>query len=104
MRDKIKEILSAKKEAGQGAYLWLHDSGDCILGESEDSHHGAFEDLCAGPHVPSTGWLGAFKVMSVAGAYWHGDQTSDRLTRLAGYRALAADWRRAHNADLLGKP
>ena len=44
----------------------------------------AFEDLCAGPHVPSTGKLAAFKVMSVAGAYWHGDQTSDQLTRVYG--------------------
>ena len=44
----------------------------------------AWEDLCAGPHVPSTGVLGAFKVMSVAGAYWHGDQASDRLTRVYG--------------------
>ncbi len=51
---------------------------------STGGHNGAFEDLCAGPHVPSTGWLGAFKVMSVAGAYWHGDQTSDRLTRVYG--------------------
>ncbi|MFW5750036.1 MAG: threonine--tRNA ligase [Planctomycetota bacterium] len=45
---------------------------------------GAFEDLCAGPHVPSTGWLAHFKIMSVAGAYWHGDQTSDQLTRIYG--------------------
>ncbi len=44
----------------------------------------AWEDLCAGPHVPATGVLGAFKVMSVAGAYWHGDQTSDQLTRIYG--------------------
>ncbi|MBL8753768.1 MAG: threonine--tRNA ligase [Planctomycetes bacterium] len=43
-----------------------------------------WEDLCAGPHVPSTGWLKASKVMSVAGAYWHGDQTSDQLTRIYG--------------------
>jgi len=43
-----------------------------------------WEDLCAGPHVPHTGWLGAFKVMSLAGAYWHGDQTSDQLTRIYG--------------------
>jgi threonyl-tRNA synthetase len=43
-----------------------------------------WEDLCAGPHVPSTGVLGAFKVMSVAGAYWHGDQASDQLTRVYG--------------------
>ncbi|TVR07608.1 MAG: threonine--tRNA ligase [Planctomycetota bacterium] len=44
----------------------------------------AWEDLCAGPHVPRTGVLKAFKVMSVAGAYWHGDQQSDQLTRIYG--------------------
>jgi threonyl-tRNA synthetase len=43
-----------------------------------------WEDLCAGPHVPHTGFLAAFKVMSVAGAYWHGDQNSDQLTRVYG--------------------
>jgi len=43
-----------------------------------------WEDLCAGPHVPSTGKLKAFKVLSVAGAYWHGDQKSDQLTRVYG--------------------
>src|SRR5947209_6840110 len=34
-----------------------------------------WEDLCRGPHVPTTGRVGAIKVMSVAGAYWHGDET-----------------------------
>ncbi len=43
-----------------------------------------WEDLCMGPHVPSTGFLKASKIMSVAGAYWHGDQTSDQLTRIYG--------------------
>ncbi|MEQ1633220.1 MAG: threonine--tRNA ligase [Planctomycetota bacterium] len=43
-----------------------------------------WEDMCAGPHVPSTGWLKASKVMAVAGAYWHGDQNSDQLTRIYG--------------------
>lgn len=43
-----------------------------------------WEDLCAGPHVPSTGCLKAFKITSVAGSYWHGDQNSDQLTRLYG--------------------
>ena len=43
-----------------------------------------WEDLCMGPHVPSTGWLKASKVMAVAGAYWHGDQNSDQLTRIYG--------------------
>lgn len=45
---------------------------------------GAFEDLCSGPHVPSTGFLKAFKVMSVSGAYWRGDANSDSLTRIYG--------------------
>lgn len=45
---------------------------------------GAFEDLCSGPHVPSTGFLKAFKVMSVSGAYWRGDASSDALTRIYG--------------------
>ena len=44
----------------------------------------AWEDLCRGPHVPSTGRIGAAKVMSLASAYWHGDENSDRLTRVYG--------------------
>jgi threonyl-tRNA synthetase len=43
-----------------------------------------FEDLCRGPHVPSTGKIGSFKVMSVAGAYWHGDPTQKMLQRIYG--------------------
>jgi len=43
-----------------------------------------FEDLCRGPHVPSTGKIGSFKVMSVAGAYWHGDANEKMLQRVYG--------------------
>ncbi len=43
-----------------------------------------WEDLCRGPHVPSTGRIGAFKVMNLASSYWHGDENSDRLTRVYG--------------------
>ena len=45
---------------------------------------GDFEDLCRGPHVPSTGRIGAFKVMSLAGAYWRGDASQPQLTRIYG--------------------
>ena len=48
------------------------------------SHGDAFEDLCRGPHVPSTGKVGSFKIMSVAGAYWHSDPTQKMLQRLYG--------------------
>ena len=43
-----------------------------------------FEDLCAGPHVPSAGRIGAFKLMSISGAYWHGDASKQQLTRVYG--------------------
>ena len=48
------------------------------------SHGEGFEDLCRGPHVPSTSKVGSFKVMSVAGAYWHGDPTQKMLQRVYG--------------------
>ena len=45
---------------------------------------GAFEDLCRGPHVPSTGKLKFFKLMKVAGAYWRGDHRNEMLQRVYG--------------------
>jgi len=48
------------------------------------SHGDGFEDLCRGPHLPSTGKVVSFKIMSVAGAYWHGDPTQKMLQRIYG--------------------
>jgi len=45
---------------------------------------GRFEDLCRGPHVPSTGKLKHFKLMKVAGAYWRGDHKNEMLQRIYG--------------------
>jgi threonyl-tRNA synthetase len=45
---------------------------------------GDYFDLCRGPHVPSTGRLGAFKLLSVAGAYWRGDEKRPMLQRIYG--------------------
>ena len=45
---------------------------------------GKFEDLCRGPHVPSTGKLKHFKLMKVAGAYWRGDHRNEMLQRVYG--------------------
>ena len=45
---------------------------------------GGFEDLCRGPHVPSTGKLRHFKLMKVAGAYWRGDHRNEMLQRVYG--------------------
>ncbi len=45
---------------------------------------GDFQDLCRGPHIPSTGKLKAFKLLSVAGAYWRGDEKNKMLQRIYG--------------------
>jgi threonyl-tRNA synthetase len=47
-------------------------------------HQGDFVDFCRGPHLPSTGWLKAFKLLSVAGAYWRGDERNPMLQRIYG--------------------
>ena len=55
----------------------------------EDEHisfyrQGDFVDLCAGPHILSTGKVKAFKLLSVAGAYWRGDENNKMLQRIYG--------------------
>lgn len=56
------------------------------LGEAEVSLYqvGDFADLCRGPHLPSTSFIGAFKLLRVAGAYWRGDENNDVLQRIYG--------------------
>ena len=57
---------------------------------------GRFEDLCRGPHVPSTARIGAFKIMQVAGAYHHGDATRRMLQRVYGTTWPSAKELRQH--------
>lgn len=45
---------------------------------------GGFTDLCRGPHLPNTGYIKAIKLLSVAGAYWRGDEKRKQLTRIYG--------------------
>ena len=52
---------------------------------------GWFNDLCRGPHVPSTGKLGHFKLLSVAGAYWRGDEKNKMLQRIYATAFLSKD-------------
>jgi len=46
--------------------------------------NGDFVDLCRGPHLPSTGFIKAFKLLNLAGAYWRGDERNPMLTRIYG--------------------
>jgi len=52
---------------------------------------GAFVDLCRGPHVPDTGWLGAIKVQRIAGVYWRGDARNEQLQRVYGTAWFSQD-------------
>ena len=47
-------------------------------------HSGSFTDLCSGPHIPSTGRIKAIKLLTVAGAYWRGDERNKMLQRIYG--------------------
>jgi threonyl-tRNA synthetase len=58
--------------------------------------NGPFTDLCRGPHAPSTGRIKAFKLTSVAGAYWRGDASRQMLTRVYGTAFLSKDDLAAH--------
>jgi threonyl-tRNA synthetase len=57
---------------------------------------GNFEDLCRGPHVPSTGKLKHFKLMKVAGAYWRGDHRNEMLQRIYGTAWASKDELQQH--------
>ena len=59
-----------------------------IKGEISIYRQGDFFDLCRGPHIPNTNYLKNFKILSLAGAYWHGDVKNKQLTRIYGTSAI----------------
>ncbi len=81
-----KEMTRAEAIAKLGGEKYKTDNVSRATGDvmSFYSSGDGFEDLCRGPHIPSAGKAGAFKIMSVAGAYWHGDSTLKMLQRVYG--------------------
>ncbi len=73
---------------GQGEDYKVELIRDLIAGEGLETvslyRNGPFEDLCRGPHGPSTGRIKAVKLSSLAGAYWRGDESRQMLTRIYG--------------------
>jgi len=79
-RDEAVAHFQAIGEAYKAEIIGSIPAGEDVSLYSE----GAFEDLCRGPHVPSTGKLKHFKLMKVAGAYWRGDHRNEMLQRIYG--------------------
>jgi threonyl-tRNA synthetase len=84
-----RRVLPRDEAVAHFKGLGEHYKAEIIAGIPADQdvslyREGAFEDLCRGPHVPSTGKLKHFKLMKVAGAYWRGDQANEQLQRIYG--------------------
>ena len=77
------DCIAQFQAAGQ-AYKVEHIEQDLEDGSITTYTQGSFTDLCKGPHILSTGIIKAVKLMSVAGAFWRGDDTKDQMQRLYG--------------------
>ncbi|HZW97598.1 MAG TPA: threonine--tRNA ligase [Bacillota bacterium] len=96
MKRIVKEDIPIERYilSREEALKWAHDEGESYKVElisdlPEDAiisfyRQGDFTDLCAGPHLMSTGAIKAFKLTSLAGAYWRGDEKNKMLTRIYG--------------------
>jgi threonyl-tRNA synthetase len=88
--EKVERRVLPRDEAiehfkGLGEHYKAEIIGSIPAGEDVSLYReGGFEDLCRGPHVPSTGRLKHFKLMKVAGAYWRGDHRNEMLQRIYG--------------------
>jgi threonyl-tRNA synthetase len=97
IEDKILELARTKEEfvrkpvSKADAIDYFTEKGDeyklDLIKDLPDGSitfytQGNFTDLCRGPHIPNTGFIKAVKLMSVAGAYWRGDETRKQLTRI----------------------
>ena len=85
------ELLNDLKRAGttvakdlDAAEMGTITDGDAAVDSVSFYTDGDFTDLCRGPHAESTGKVGAFKLMRVAGAYWRGKETNPQMQRLYG--------------------
>ena len=99
VEQKMKELAKQKltftrKEVPKSdALSYFEKKGDPykleLISELEDGDitfytQGSFTDLCKGPHIPHTGHIKAIKLLSIAGAYWRGDEKNKQLTRIYG--------------------
>ncbi|MBQ4032416.1 MAG: TGS domain-containing protein, partial [Paludibacteraceae bacterium] len=84
VREEVSKADAQKMFAERGENYKLELINDLQDGNITIYRQGGFFDLCKGPHLVNTGIIKAFKVTSVAGAYWRGDEKRKQLTRLYG--------------------
>jgi threonyl-tRNA synthetase len=86
LREVESREMGLKDYADHGDFMKVHFIEKFTKPGEEISlyRNGSFVDFCRGPHVPSTGRVKAFKVTSVAGAYWLGDEKNQQLQRIYG--------------------
>ncbi len=97
------QILQSREQAladyaARGEFMKLHFIQRFTAPGDEISlyRNGGFTDFCRGPHVPSTGRVKAFKITSIAGAYWLGDEKNQQLQRIYGTAFFNAKDLEAH--------
>ncbi len=99
IENKMRELVEEKNNyvrenvPKDKAFKYFKEKGDeyklelieeLTDGEISFYNQGKFTDLCRGPHLPNTGYIKAFKLLNVAGAYWRGDEKRKQLTRIYG--------------------
>ncbi len=101
------ELLNDLKRAGttvakdlDSAELGLETANNTKVSHVSFYKNGNFTDLCRGPHVESTGKVGAFKLMRVAGAYWRGKEENPQMQRLYGV-AFETKEELAHHLEMI---
>jgi len=102
-----EELLNDLKRAGTTVAKDLNADelgtiaqGDAQLDQVSFYQNGDFVDLCRGPHVESTGKVGAFKLLRVSGAYWRGDESKAQMQRVYG-AAFATEDELDHYLNML---
>ncbi len=84
VRKEMPKAEAIQYFTGKGDEYKLDLLNNLNDGEITFYSQGNFTDLCRGPHIPNTGFIKAIKLMSIAGAYWKGDEKNKQLTRVYG--------------------
>ena len=100
VREDVTPHAALERFEGEGQDYKVELIEDLVSNNGVDSvslyTNGPFTDLCRGPHAPSTDRIKAFKLLSVAGAYWRGDSDNTMLTRIYGTAFHSKDDLAAH--------